>query len=84
MSEGTKVLKCLCEHEDQDRMYGKGMRVHNRLDNKDSKKDPQYVCTVCTPRSLPCERNATAIDPAPMFGMNVRIPARKLRVPKKG
>lgn len=36
------IVKCLCEHEDQDRFYGKGNRVANQTTN------PEKVrCTVC-------------------------------------
>ena len=36
----TKVMRCACRHEWQDKKYGPGMRVHN-------KATTQYVCTVC-------------------------------------
>lgn len=44
--EGTgkrnvKILKCTCQHDYQDKRYGKGKRVHNR------KADGTWTCTVC-------------------------------------
>lgn len=39
MSE-TKILKCDCKHDVQDKIYGKGNRLHN-------KGLKQYTCTVC-------------------------------------
>jgi hypothetical protein len=40
------VIKCTCNHEQQDEMYGKFSRVHNPI--KKSPNQPQeYRCTVC-------------------------------------
>jgi hypothetical protein len=36
------ILKCKCEHEFQDKRYGKGLRVHNFRVGKNT-----WVCTVC-------------------------------------
>jgi hypothetical protein len=74
---GTLILPCLCEHEDQDKMYGKGRRVHNRVDGKG--RVLGYACTVCTPRRFPCEKNTAAVEPMPHLGLLYRIPAQKLR-----
>lgn len=41
-SNEVKIMKCTCDHEYQDKTYGKGMRVHNR------KRAGNWVCTVCT------------------------------------
>ena len=38
-----KVLQCVCEHEFQDRKYGKGFRLFNRA----LKEANKYRCTVC-------------------------------------
>lgn len=38
----TKIVKCTCQHEWQDKQYGKG----NRVMNKTTKLD-EYRCTVC-------------------------------------
>ena len=38
----TKILKCDCKHEFQDKQYGKGNRVHN-----ESTKDKLWRCTIC-------------------------------------
>lgn len=46
MSDTTKILKCSCEHEYQDKKYGKGMRVGNL--KAGAKTGPVlYRCTVC-------------------------------------
>ena len=46
MEEGkvfkTKIMSCKCEHEKQDKMYGKGRRVANY-----SVKQKMFRCTVC-------------------------------------
>ncbi len=34
------ILKCSCQHEYQDKVYGKGMRVHTKC-NKG------HRCTIC-------------------------------------
>jgi hypothetical protein len=39
-NEGSVVRQCTCEHESQDNLHGKKMRVHNG--NKDG-----WKCTVC-------------------------------------
>ena len=41
---GTKILKCDCEHEYQDKKYGHKMRVHNQTQKEDGMI---YRCTVC-------------------------------------
>jgi hypothetical protein len=44
----TKIRKCDCKHEYQDRKYGPEMRVHNpcrSIGKKDEKT--KYRCTVC-------------------------------------
>ena len=40
-----KVFKCVCQHEGQDEIYGKGMRLFNAR-GKEEKLDG-YRCTVC-------------------------------------
>lgn len=42
MAEASKIMLCNCQHESQDQLYGKGMRLWNRLGDSDS-----YRCTVC-------------------------------------
>ncbi len=37
----TKIIKCDCQHEDQDKMYGKGNRVHNET------RGGKWRCTIC-------------------------------------
>ena len=41
----TKVLKCKCQHEFQDSVYGKGYRVFNEC--MSGAKVTGYRCTVC-------------------------------------
>ena len=43
--EKTAVLRCECRHDSQDRIYGKGKRLHNLLNNP--KSDKRWRCTVC-------------------------------------
>lgn len=51
-----KVVKCTCNNESQDAIYGPKMRVYNPAGK--GKQDEGYRCTVCgntlgkTPRSL--------------------------------
>ena len=42
MAEPSKIMACGCKHDDQDKMYGPGMILWNRLGDSDS-----YRCTVC-------------------------------------
>ena len=39
----SKVMNCTCEHEAQDKIYGKNQRLFNEA-GKDGNK---YRCTVC-------------------------------------
>ena len=41
----TKILKCTCKHQQQDRLHGTGKRVFNLTLIKSS--PPTYRCTVC-------------------------------------
>lgn len=48
MAEGSKVLKCSCVSEFQDKEYGKGMRVFSptaKVDKSSGRR--QWRCTVC-------------------------------------
>lgn len=38
----TKILECTCEHDYQDKKYGKKHRVHNYANKKEG-----WRCTVC-------------------------------------
>ena len=40
-----EIMPCDCIHTVQDRMYGKGMRVHNKM--RKAGKLIGYRCTVC-------------------------------------
>ena len=42
----AEVKSCSCRNDQQDRMYGKNMRVHNPFKTKDG-KTLNYRCTVC-------------------------------------
>jgi len=41
---GGKIKKCTCAHKDQDKMYGRDMRVHTI---GGTPTQPTYKCTVC-------------------------------------
>jgi hypothetical protein len=44
----TKIMGCRCEHEYQDKRYGKGMRVFNFATNAQELKGAEgWRCTVC-------------------------------------
>lgn len=40
----SKILKCNCKHESQDKIHGQGNRVHNPCGGN---KKGQFRCTVC-------------------------------------
>lgn len=40
----SKIMKCTCAHEYQDRVYGKSMRLFNPIGKS---QDSGYRCTVC-------------------------------------
>lgn len=42
----TKIFKCNCKHESQDKLYGVNKRVFNRT-TKEIANKPLYRCTVC-------------------------------------
>ena len=42
----TKVVKCDCSHDYQDKHYGFNKRLANKANND------YYVCTVCEKRTL--------------------------------
>jgi hypothetical protein len=41
-----KVMKCTCQHEGQDALYGKGIRYWNPC-GKGKDQGTSYRCTVC-------------------------------------
>lgn len=41
----AKILKCNCNNEFQDKTYGEGMRVHNKMAK--AGRVLGYRCTVC-------------------------------------
>jgi hypothetical protein len=43
----TKVIKCTCESEYQDRVYGTNNRLGNKTDKSSNKDRQTYRCTVC-------------------------------------
>ena len=44
---GSKVLACNCKDEQQDAMYGKGLRLHNLSPDKKT-----AYCTVCSMNNI--------------------------------
>lgn len=47
-AENTIVLQCTCSDADQDAIYGKGKRLHNKRFVKGKEAGEAY-CTVCSP-----------------------------------
>ena len=47
MDETTKKIKCTCDHGDQDKMFGNGIRLHNYAPTGYA-NNPGWRCTVCT------------------------------------
>lgn len=43
--KSVKIKSCTCSHKFQDRVYGKGMRVHNVMHSSFDNK--RCRCTVC-------------------------------------
>ena len=43
----TAILKCKCVHDWQDKKYGAGNRVHNRIDKPMKHNNNDWRCTVC-------------------------------------
>jgi rubrerythrin len=41
------IIKCKCEHKDQDKFHGRFMRVHNPLAKAKSSTTQKWRCTVC-------------------------------------
>lgn len=46
-SSSIRIVKCTCEHSDQDSRYGYHMRVMNQAPLKGAKNE-RYRCTVCS------------------------------------
>lgn len=46
-TENTLVLPCTCEHAEQDKLHGKGRRVHNRTKQNKPAIEQRWRCTVC-------------------------------------
>lgn len=42
----TCVMGCVCKHAYQDRVYGRGRRVHNEVKST-TKHGGKWRCTVC-------------------------------------
>lgn len=45
----TRIMPCKCQHEYQDKKYGKGMRVHNKGGSSKT-QSAVWVCSVCGAR----------------------------------
>lgn len=43
----TILKPCTCQHEYQDRRYGRGLRVHNATKGPARSGAPGWRCTVC-------------------------------------
>lgn len=43
----TAIMPCTCQHEGQDKMYGKGRRIHNPLGPKKKQSGLNWHCSVC-------------------------------------
>jgi hypothetical protein len=41
------ILGCKCKHDEQDRLHGKGKRVHNKTLKGSKMNKATYRCTVC-------------------------------------
>lgn len=46
-TENTIVLPCTCDHVAQDKLHGKGRRVHNRTKQSKPTVEQRWRCTVC-------------------------------------
>lgn len=42
----SKAIKCTCKHEDQDKIYGNSMRLHNKMKQRDA-SNKMWRCTIC-------------------------------------
>ena len=51
MNQGTAIVHCKCDHEFQDRKYGKGKRVANAT-QKGNDNNVEVRCTVCKSTQL--------------------------------
>ena len=40
-------IECKCDHPQQDKLHGVGVRVHNKTDKKHGNGQYDYRCTVC-------------------------------------
>ncbi len=49
----SKIERCTCEHDAQDAMHGKHMRVKNQTKQGLKPEDRKWRCTVCgTPKRV--------------------------------
>lgn len=56
--QGTIELPCDCKSEFQDKLYGKGKRLHNILASR-----KQAACTICSGGAKRAKRNSLASPP---------------------
>lgn len=76
IKEGVRIIKCTCQHEYQDLIYGKFMRVHNVSSTGGA------ACTVCTPNYRFNRMSPATMTPAsPMLGHGI-IPSKADRAIK--
>ena len=48
----TMVRKCTCASSQQDKLHGKGNRVHNRTKQANQESERRWRCTSCKKESL--------------------------------
>lgn len=75
----TVTLKCTCASEFQDKLYGKGIRLHNIREKGDKKL---AYCTVCCTRSS--DKQTKDADPKDhkLFGVKFETKTPKSRIGK--
>jgi len=47
MKHTAKILKCTCQHDYQDKIHGKNLRVMNMTTKNKSAGMDTYRCTIC-------------------------------------
>lgn len=70
----SKLIKCTCSHEDQDKMYGQGNRMANEA------RTGQYRCTVCGTLHGSAQSFTPVVkakEPEPAKKVEKKVPAKK-------
>lgn len=68
-------MRCSCKHEQQDKIYGEGLRLHNVCGKGEGKGKIAY-CTVCCPKQ---PKNKVLTPPNPILGIKNTIQPDKAR-----